>query len=186
MRHAQSKALLAYWRDRRFGGAAPQRADIEPQDISELLGNIFILRRIDPNHHTFRLAGTNMCAIYQREFRDQNFLSLFLGHDRTHVQTLLESVLGGASPASLTARATSLDMNQLSVEISFLPLRGPEGQIDRILGLYQPLDDTLQFKNRPVIRTSLREIRPPAVPGHLFSLKPDLADILNHSIANDR
>ena len=186
MRHAQSKALLAYWRARRFGGAAPQRADIEPQDISELLGNIFILKRIDPGHHTFRLAGTNMCAIYQREFRDQNFLSLFLGHDKTHIQALLESVLGGVSPASITARATSLDMNQLPVEISFLPLRGPEGQVDRILGLYQPLDDAINFKNRPVIRTSLREIRPPAVPGHLFTMKPDWAEIFDQSIANDR
>ena len=59
-------------------------------------------------------------------------------------------------------------MHRLPVEISFLPLRGPSGTIDRSLGLFQPLDSTEAFKGRPVVRTSLREIHPPALPGHIF------------------
>ena len=168
MRHAQSKALHAYWQTRRQGDAAPHRTDIEPQDIARLLGFVFILWRADPQHHIFRLAGTHLCDLYQREFRDQNFLSLWRGHDRTHVRAVLEASITGAAPASLIARASSLDMHQLPVEISFLPLRGPSGTIDRTLGLFQPLDSTEAFKGRPVVRTSLREIHPPALPGHIF------------------
>lgn len=168
MRHAQTRALHSYWHALRLGSAAPQRADVEPQDIASLLGHVFMLRRIDPQHHVFRLAGTHLCELYQREFRDQNFLSLWRGHDAVHIQALLESALAGASPASVLARATSMEMDQLPVEISFFPLRGPEGYIDRTLGLFQPLDDIEIFRGRPAIRTSLREIRPPAMPGHLM------------------
>lgn len=168
MRHAQSQALHAYWQTRRQGGGAPHRADIEPQDIARLLGYLFILWRADPQHHIFRLAGTHLCDLYQREFRDQNFLSLWRGHDRTHVQAVLEASITGSAPASLIARASSLDMHQLPVEISFLPLRGPSGTIDRTLGLFQPLDSTDAFKGRPVVRTLLREIHPPALPDRIF------------------
>tara|TARA_R110000868_G_scaffold86206_2_gene241818 strand:+ start:2810 stop:3370 length:561 start_codon:yes stop_codon:yes gene_type:complete len=185
MRHAQSRALFAYWQARRFGGAAPYRADIAPQDIAALLGNVFILRRIDPQHHVFRLAGTGLCELYQREFRDQNFLSLWRGHDATHIEAVLEASLGGVSPASVVARATSLDMIQLPIEISFLPLRGPEGQIDRTLGLFQPLEPVETLRGRPVIRTSLREVRPPANPGHLFPLSARACAQPAGLVAND-
>jgi len=186
MRHAQSRALHSYWQTLRLGSAAPQRKDIEPQDIADLLGYVFILRRIDPAHHVFRLAGTQLCELYQREFRDQNFLSLWRGHDATHIQAVLESALAGASPASVVARASSMDMNQLPVEISFFPLRGPEGLVDRILGLYQPLDDVDAFKGRPAIRTSLREIRPPAMPGHLLPVSRRHTVRSDNCAANDR
>ncbi|SDM51259.1 PAS domain-containing protein [Maricaulis salignorans] len=175
MRHAQSKALHAYWQARRLGGAAPYRADIEPQDIAALLGHVFILGRIDPQHHVFRLAGTGLCELYQREFRDQNFLSLWRGHDAVHIQATLEASLSGVSPASVIARATTMEMQQVQVEISFLPLRGPEGLVDRTLGLFQPLEAVECLRGRPIIRTSLREVRPPANPGFLFAqnARPD-------------
>ncbi len=168
MRHPQTRALHAYWQTRRQGGAAPLRADIEPQDIAKLLGYVFILWRADADHHIFRLAGTHLCDLYQREFRDQNFLSLWRGHDRTHVQAVLEASITGTAPASLIARAVSMDQRELPVEIAFLPLRGSSGEIDRTLGLFQPLDSVDEFRGRPVVRTTLREVHPPTQPGHVF------------------
>lgn len=186
MKHAQSRALHSYWQTLRMSGTTPERADVEPQDIASLLGYVFMLRRIDQGHHVFRLAGTHFCQLYQREFRDQNFLSLWRGHDATHIQALLESTLAGASPSSVVARASSIDLHQLPVEISFFPLKGPEGVVDRVLGLYQPLDDVEDFANRPVVRTSLREIRPPAVPGHLFGVTASGREPNAELVANDR
>lgn len=168
MRHAQSKALHAYWQTRRQGGAVPHRADIEPQDIAGLLGHVFILWRADAQHHIFRLAGTHLCDLYQREFREQNFLSLWHGHDRTHVQAVLESAISSIAPASMIARACTLDQLQLPVEVTLLPLRGSAGEIDRILGLFQPLDDPEILRGRPIVRTTLREIHPPARTASIF------------------
>lgn len=186
MRHAQSQALHAYWKTRRQGGAAPLRADIEPQDISGLLGHIFMLQRVDPDHHVFRLAGTEICNLYQREFREQNFLSLWRGHDRSHMQALLESCLATVSPASVIASASTFDMMELTFEVSLLPLRGRAGLVDRVLGLFQPLEDTSRLQNRPLIRTSLSEIHTPSTPKSLFSSAIPANDENQLLAANDR
>lgn len=176
MRHAHSEMLLAYWRERRFGEKAPRRSDIDPQDICELLGNIFFLSRMDSEHYVFRLAGTNLCSLYRREFKDQNFLNLWRDHDVAHIQILLESVLASTSPASFSATAYAMDLNPLRLEVSLLPLRGPDGRIDRIMGLYQPLDDAAVFKHRPIVRTRLKEIRPPVMPAHVLPVSRSYID----------
>ena len=186
MRHAQSQALHAYWQTRRQGGAAPHRTDIEPQDIARMLGYVFILWRADPDHHIFRLAGTHLCDLYQREFRDQNFLTLWRGHDRTHVHALLEASISGTSPASMIARAVSMDQRELPVEIALFPLRGPSGEIDRTLGLFQPLDSTEGFRGRPVVRTALQEIHPPAQPATIFPGLAQPGETWVQRVANDQ
>ncbi|MAK64114.1 MAG: PAS domain-containing protein [Maricaulis sp.] len=186
MRHPQTRALHAYWQTRRHGGGAPLRADIEPQDISELLGYVFILWRADSQHHLFRLAGTHLCDLYKREFRDQNFLTLWRGHDRTHVHALLEASISGTSPASMIARAVSMDQRELPVEIALFPLRGPSGEIDRTLGLFQPLDSTEGFRGRPVVRTALQEIHPPAQPATIFPGLAQPGETWVQRVANDQ
>ncbi|MED5549591.1 MAG: PAS domain-containing protein [Pseudomonadota bacterium] len=186
MRHAQSQALHAYWQTRRQGGAAPHRTDIEPQDIARMLGYVFILWRADPDHHIFRLAGTHLCDLYQREFRDQNFLSLWRSHDRTHVQAVLEASITGTEPASLIARTVTMDRLDLPVEISFLPLRGPSGAIDRTLGLFQPLDDVAVLRGRPAVRTVLQEVHPPLQRDSLYADLFGNADTTPRKVANDQ
>jgi hypothetical protein len=185
MRHAHTRTLLEYWRSRREGAAAPQRADIAPQDLSDFLGQLFILKRIDSGHHVFRLAGTRLCALYQREFRDQNFLSLWRGHDGEHVKALLEGAIHRVAPAAASARAIAIDGRTVAIELAFLPLRGQEGQIDRILGLYQPLDDPDWLRGRPVVRTELCEARPAATP-EPFNLRRRQAPAAPSFAANDR
>jgi hypothetical protein len=175
MRHAHSDMLLAYWRDRRFGETAPQRSDIDPQDIADLLGNVFFLSRVDSEHYVFRLAGTNLCSLYRREFRDQNFLNLWRDHDVAHIQILLESVLGSTSPASFSAVAYSMDLKSLPLEVSLFPLRGTDGRADRIMGLFQPLEETATFKHRPIVRTRLKEIRPPATSPNILAVSKPAA-----------
>ena len=164
MKHQNTKTLLAYWNARRAGGSAPARADIAPEDLGALLSNLFLLRRMDQDHHVFRLAGTGLCRLHQREFRDQNFLSLWSSHDRLHMTALLEGALSAPAPASVTTDAISLDGETLPVEIAFLPLRGPEGWVDRTLGLYQPLT-ARPGTGRPIVRHALTGIALAKRPG---------------------
>lgn len=161
MRHANTKTLLSYWEARRRGGPVPSRTDILPQHLGGVLSNLFLLRRMDSDHHVFRIAGTGLCRMHQREFRDQNFLSLWTGHDRAHMKALLEGALTAPAPASAVAEAVALDGGVCEVEIALLPLRGPEGWLDRTLGLYQPLGPRLGAR-RPAVRHRLTDIRPPA------------------------
>ncbi|WP_019962347.1 PAS domain-containing protein [Woodsholea maritima] len=164
MRHAHTQTLYAYWDARRRGASAPTRADIAPRDLASLLGNLFILRRMDPAHHVFRLAGTSLCKMHRREFKDQNFLSLWQDFDRAHMTALLEGALSTPAPATAMAQAIALDGESVDVEISLLPLRGPEGQTDRILGLYQPMTRARHLERRPIIRHVLRELHPARTP----------------------
>lgn len=163
MRHVNTKTLFAYWDARRLGRSAPGRSDIAPRDLAGLLSHLFILRRMDRDHHTFRLAGTALCQMHQREFKDQNFLGLWRGHDRQHMTALLEGALSVPAPASALADAISLDGRSVEVEIALLPLRGPEGWVDRCLGLYQPLHQG-RLEGRPAVRHVLKELRPAMEP----------------------
>ena len=169
VKHANTKTLFAYWDARRRGGPAPARADILPQDLGGLLANLFLLKRMDSDHHVFRIAGTGLCRMHKREFRDQNFLGLWTGHDRTHMRALVEGALNAPAPASAIAEAISLDGAAVSVEITLLPLRGPEGWLDRTLGLYQPLTTGLPV-GRPAVRHRLIEVRPPSEAGSSVSV----------------
>lgn len=163
MRHTNTKALYEYWNTRRLGRTAPARADIAPRDLSGLLAHLFLLRRMDADHHVFRLAGSALCQMHKREFKDQNFLSLWRGHDRAHMSALLEGALSAPAPATALVEAQSIDGRAVEVEIAILPLKGPEGLVDRVLGLYQPLNAG-RLCGRPVVRHALRELHPAVRP----------------------
>ncbi|XBQ15156.1 MAG: PAS domain-containing protein [Oceanicaulis sp.] len=169
LKHPNTRTLQAYWDARRRGEPAPARADIAPQDLGGLLSNLFLLRRMDRDHHVFRIAGTGLCALHKREFRDQNFLSLWAGHDRVHMTALLEGALAAPGPARAMVDAVALDGRSCQVELSLFPLRGPEGWLDRALGLYQPID-AAALRGRPVMRHRLNQIFPAGAPAPSVSL----------------
>lgn len=186
MRHAHTKTLLAYWDSRRSGRTAPAGADILPRDLSGLLAHLFILRREDRDHHVFRLAGTAICDMHKREFSEQNFLSLWQGQDRPMMTALLEGSLTAPGPATALADAVALDGRRVEVEFAFLPLRGPEGALDRALGLYQPLGGRDALGGRPAVRHVLRELRPARLPAQSVSVFRSLGAAPAAPAANDR
>ena len=47
MRHAASESLYAYWNEVRRGRLAPERLEIQPARIGNLLLDTFILERVD-------------------------------------------------------------------------------------------------------------------------------------------
>ena len=150
---------LSYWESRRRSAPAPARADIAPTELGSLLSHIFLLRRIDSRHHVFSLAGSELCRLHCREFREQNFLSLWNGQDRAHMTALLEGALSEPAPARALAEAMTLDGHSCEIEITLLPLRGPEGWLDRVLGLYQPINPS-DLTGRPIVRHRISQIFP--------------------------
>ncbi|WP_420433129.1 PAS domain-containing protein [Hyphobacterium sp.] len=161
MMHAHSRTLVSYWDARRRDDAVPARADISASELKEILGNLFMLQRHDSSHHVFRLAGTRLCEIQNRELREQNFLSLWRGYDRAQMKLLLESVLANRAPANAYAIAETLGGDKIEVELVFTPLASKGGDVDRVLGLYQPLQSPDRFGRRPVIRHDLTRMTLP-------------------------
>ena len=105
-----------------------------------------------------------MCELFRREFRDQNFLSLWCGFDRDHMRALTEASIAGPAPASALIEASTMEGQQITAEITLLPLKGADNQTDRILGLFQPIDPVSILNRRPIVRQILREARLPRTP----------------------
>lgn len=77
MKHAGSRELYAYWDEKRGKRAAPERAEIEPGAIRNVLSDAFILALDGGAGHPFRLAGTRVCALFGRELKSEPFIGLW-------------------------------------------------------------------------------------------------------------
>ena len=82
MKHASSRQLYEYWSRLRGNRMAPERSDIDPSEIRQILGNTFILEVRHPIDYVYRLAGTRICSAYCRELKGQEFLPLWPGTGR--------------------------------------------------------------------------------------------------------
>src|SRR5215471_20589598 len=66
MKHPSSREFFAYWDKMRGHAAAPDRSDIEPSAVRELLGDIFVLSYDAEAGYPFRVAGTRVSALLGR------------------------------------------------------------------------------------------------------------------------
>ncbi len=89
MKHAASRELYAYWEERRGRRSAPERSEIEPGAIRQILSDSFILALDARASHPFRLAGTRVCALFGRELKSQSFIGLWGAASQPTITDLL-------------------------------------------------------------------------------------------------
>ena len=77
MKHPSSREFFAYWDKMRGTATAPDRSDVEPSAVRELLGDIFVLSYDNEAGFPFRVAGTRVSALLGRDLKDQSFSALF-------------------------------------------------------------------------------------------------------------
>jgi len=123
MKHPSSLALHAYWNQLRAGRAAPERGELDPGAIRGILGDVMILEVGGPHRYAVRLAGTRICSLMGREWKDRSFLELFAATDWPEVYALLDSVVRNASPAVASIVGETADKRMLGLELLLLPLR---------------------------------------------------------------
>jgi hypothetical protein len=141
MRHKNSLELFDYWTTRRGGRLAPNRTDIEPADIRGLLPHVFICDLLPENQLNFRLAGTGLCALYGRELKGSAFGALWLSDGIRNATRTGASVATRATPAVLSLDGLSAGGRVIQAEMLLLPITGPTGEHDRLIGLlsvFQP------------------------------------------------
>ena len=134
MRHPNSTSLLTYWNSRRGQRPYPLRNEIEPSDIAKLLPHILIGEIISDTERRFRLAGTTLCALTGKELKGTEISDLWLPENRRNASGILRAVSDGL-PAALSMDGLSEGGRVLHAEALFLPMGGPEGQCNRILGM---------------------------------------------------
>lgn len=150
MFHTNTAGLIAYWTELRGARLAPFRSELEPAAFKEVMSQVFILGRMAPGDFRFRLAGGVMCDAHKRNLRGEAFLGLWVADEgRLQVKISLEQMLRNGEPIVVNVGADAGPF-ATSIEIFLAPLAGPDGAVDRVLGLFQPLLPLSVLHDRPI------------------------------------
>ena len=159
MKHPSSRALFAYWDERRGTRPAPERGDIDPAAIRHTLSDTFMLSVDFVGQHRFRLAGTRLCALFCREIKGEAFSELWSEKSRAQVADLLTAVTveSVGAVAGLTGRTA--DGTELDLEMLLLPLAHVGHARVRALGTLAPISIPYWIGERAVTALELGGMR---------------------------
>jgi len=158
MRQEGTIELFQYWNRLRDGRTAPARRDVEPADIKSLLADTFILEAHSRGDAIFRLAGTRLCAIYDRELKGISFPSLWRGDDHRMVLRLLSEVFIQRSVAVLSFDGLSRSGRSMPFEMLLLPLDAGRDS-PRCLGLVTACERAFWLGADPVVEAQIDTVR---------------------------
>jgi hypothetical protein len=139
MKHPSSRELHAYWDKKRGTRPAPERADIEPGAIRGVLSDAFTIALNRGASYPFRLAGTRVCALYNREMKGEPFLGLWTIASRPLVSSLLTILADECIGTVAAVSAQNVDGDSLDLELLLLPLDTSRPMFARAIGVLAPL-----------------------------------------------
>jgi hypothetical protein len=134
MRQAATRELFAYWERLRKGRAAPERAEIDPAAIRNVLADTFLLEVDSACLFPIRLSGTRLNALWLSEQKGHSFLDLWADYERRDAMALILTVLDGAHPVIAGVSAAPQGRQPMQLELLLLPLRHNGKTHARILG----------------------------------------------------
>ena len=141
MKHPSNRAFFAYWDAQRGGERAPDRSDIEPGAVRELLGDIFVLSYDAEAGYLFRVAGTRVCALLGRDLKNQSFSNLFAPHGHAEIEEIVtvvaEELLGAVAGITATAEGGT----PAHLELLLLPFNTRAHTPISLTGLLAPFGD---------------------------------------------
>jgi hypothetical protein len=150
MKHAASRELYAYWEEKRGTRPAPERAEIEPGAIRGVLSDAFILALDRSAGHPMRLAGTRVCALFDRELKGEPFLNLWSSASRPIMGGLLAMLTDECTGTVAGATAKSADGELIDLELLLLPLGTRRPSFARAIGVLAPLKVPPWLGVRPI------------------------------------
>src|SRR5271154_6062350 len=143
MKHPSSREFFAYWDNKRGGARAPDRSEIEPGAVRELLGDIFVLSYDASAGYPFRVAGTRVCALFGHDVKDKSFSALFAEDSRREVEEIITAVAEEMLPAIAGVTATLPNGATAHLELLLLPFNTRAHAPVSLTGLLAPFEDSL-------------------------------------------
>ena len=139
MFHPDTQFLIDHWSGLSQGEAVragiPERTALAPHVLGLRLPRAFVAERT-PDDAVIRLGGSWIEALHDAPLKDIPFLSLWRTASRPLVFAALTQIVREARPVVISALAGAAPG---AIEIVLVPMRGPTGEPDRILGLYAPV-----------------------------------------------
>jgi hypothetical protein len=158
MFHANTEKLITTWRAQRAGQRLPMRRDLSPIALGPLLPQIFMLGRSGDGDELFRLSGGLVSDLHGADLRNTSFFGMWSKVDRPQIASALARCRTLAAPVVVTADALSVRGDGIGVELCLAPLIGPTGEVDRTLGLYQPISTVARLMGAPIKSLAVRQI----------------------------
>jgi hypothetical protein len=193
MKNPTTRDLFAYWNERRGNRAAPERGDIEPNDIRHMLGDSFFLAADAAASYPFRLAGTRLCALFGRELKADSFLNLWGKAEQLTMRKLVSAVVDEkvGVVANATGRTADGAPLVLKLELLLLPLLHRNSMDARVLGALVPMTVPYWFGARvlaPLELGMLRHVGPGVEQGPVTHLvaAPKTVPVANTNLKTSR
>jgi hypothetical protein len=139
MKHPSSRAFFAYWDRQRGDARAPHRSALEPGQVRELLGDIFVLSYLPEQGFPVRVAGTRVCALLGGDRKGDSFTDLFTPESRGEVSEILGVVADELLVAVAGVVGATTDGAKISLELLLLPFKTRAHSPLSLTGLMVPL-----------------------------------------------
>jgi len=159
MKHSSIRELFDYWNTRRGGRPAPERGDIEPGAIRRVLADTFILGFDAGAGHPFRIAGTRVCAAFDRELKGEAFVDLWTMESASPIRDLLHIVAQDSVGVVAGARGENAEGSALALELLLLPLSHCGRTDARVLGALAPTETPYWLGTHALGRLTLGTLR---------------------------
>ena len=140
MKHPSSREFFAYWDEKRGPARAPDRSEIEPGAVRELLGDIFVLSFDPAGGYPFRVAGTRVCALLGCDQKGQSFSALFKPESRREIEDIIGIVAEEMLAAVAGITAIADDGSLAHLELLLLPFNARAHTPLSLTGLLAPFE----------------------------------------------
>ena len=161
MKHPVSREFFTYWESKRGTARAPERSDVDPSALRELLGDIFVLSYDDAATYPFRVAGTRVCSLFGRDVKDQGFPALFARQHRRDIADIIAAVAEDVVPAVAGLTAATVDGRTTHLELLLLPFNSRAHCPINLTGVLAPFETEHRGALGELSLTSWRYIHPP-------------------------
>ncbi len=142
MKHPSVRAYYGVWNEKRGSAAAPDRSDLDPEAVRDLLGDIFVLSCDRKAGYPFRVAGTRVCALLGRDAKGADFTGLFARDSRGEIGEVLDIVAEELEPTVAGVSARTADGSTMALELLLLPFSARSHAPLSLTGLLAPMQDT--------------------------------------------
>lgn len=154
MFHSGTQSLINCWLTLSRTAQAPARAEFSPALVPELAPRLFLVDRSRPEGR-LRLAGEFVETLHGRGLKGRSHLELWGPESRPLVQRTAMRAVREVRPFVITAEGPGRYGDMLRMEVLLAPLSGPDGAVERLLGLYQPTGSA-GFDAGPAFRLTAR------------------------------
>lgn len=139
LQHPKLRALKLHWEDRKAGADLPHVDAIDPIDLQDHLGHLFMIR-VDPgkSEYTYSLIGTTITEILGRDSTGMRVQDTF--PDGHPIVEMYDYVCRNRVPIRTHGQLNWVDKDYKRFESVMLPLTDDDGAIVKILGeaIYTP------------------------------------------------